>query len=375
MAMLGVASVTPAFPQISERLSVTPQSVGLLISVFTLPGAVLTPFLGVLADRYGRKRILVPSLFLFGVAGFACGFARTFELLVGLRLLQGLGGAALGSMNVTIIGDLYQGPRRTTAFGYNASVLSVGTALYPAIGGALALIGWYMPFFLPILAVPVGLFVLLVLQSPEPKVRTGLGEYLRSTLRMFRNREVLALFAAGLVTFILIYGAYLSYLPFLLEGSFGFSSLWIGLVMATTSIATAVASFYLGRLARAYGEGRLIKLGFMLYVVTFAAIPLADSIWGIIALILVFGAANGINIPSILTIIAGYPPPESRAAFMSVNGMVLRLGQTLGPLAAGAAFVLRGVGGAFLASAVLGAVTLALLLAWAPNRTLHSPEP
>jgi predicted MFS family arabinose efflux permease len=113
----------------------------------------------------------------------------------------------------------------------------------------------------------------------------------------------------------------------------------------------------------------------MLYVVTFAAIPFADSIWGIIALILVFGAANGINIPSILTIIAGYPPPESRAAFMSVNGMVLRLGQTLGPLAAGAAFVLRGVGGAFLASAVLGAVTLALLLAWAPNRTLHSPEP
>jgi MFS family permease len=375
MAMLGVASVTPAFPQISEQLTVTPQSVGLLISVFTLPGAVLTPFLGVLADRYGRKRILVPSLFLFGIGGFACGFARTFELLVGLRLLQGLGGAALGSMNVTIIGDLYRGPRRTTAFGYNASVLSVGTALYPAIGGALALIGWYMPFFLPILAVPVGLFVLLVLQSPEPTVRTGLGEYLRSTLRMFQNREVLALFAAGIVTFILIYGAYLSYLPFLLEGSFGFSSLWIGLVMATTSIATAVASFYLGRLARAYGEGRLIKFGFMLYVVAFAAIPFADSIWGIIALILVFGAANGINIPSILTIVAGYPPAESRAAFMSVNGMALRLGQTLGPVAAGAAFALRGVGGAFLASAALGAATLALLLAWAPNRALHSPEP
>jgi predicted MFS family arabinose efflux permease len=375
MAMLGVASVTPAFPQISEQLTVTPQAVGLLISVFTLPGAVLAPFLGVLADRYGRKRVLVPSLFLFGIAGFACGFARTFELLMGLRLLQGLGGAALGSMNVTIIGDLYQGPRRTTAFGYNASVLSVGTALYPAIGGALALIGWYMPFFLPVLAVPVGLFVLLVLQSPEPTVRTGLSEYLRSTLRMFRNREVLALFAAGIVTFILIYGAYLSYLPFLLEGSFGFSSLWIGLVMATTSLATVVASFYLGRLARAYGEGRLIKFGFMLYVVAFAAIPFADSIWGIIALILVFGAANGINIPSILTIVAGYPPAESRAAFMSVNGMALRLGQTLGPVAAGAAFALRGVGGAFLASAALGAATLALLLAWAPNRALHSPEP
>lgn len=375
MAVLGVASVTPAFPQISQQLAVTPQSVGLLISVFTLPGAILTPFLGVLADRYGRKRILVPSLFLFGIAGFACGFARTFELLVGLRLLQGLGGAALGSMNVTIIGDLYEGQRRTTAFGYNASVLSVGTALYPAIGGALALIGWFMPFFLPILALPVGLFVLLVLRSPEPTARAGLGEYLRSTIRMFRNREVLALFAAGVVTFILIYGAYLSYLPFLLEGSFGFSSLWIGLVMATTSIATAVAAFYLGRLARAYGEGRLIKFGFMLYVATFAAIPFAESIWGLVALILVFGAANGINIPSVLTLVAGYSPTESRATFMSVNGMLLRLGQTLGPVAAGVAVTLQGISGAFLGSAVLGAATLLLLLAWAPDRALHSREP
>jgi MFS family permease len=357
MAMLGVASVTPAFPQISAQLDVTPQSVGLLISVFTLPGAILTPFLGVLADRYGRKRILVPSLLLFGVAGFACGFARSFELLVALRLLQGFGGAALGSMNVTIIGDLYQGARRTTAFGYNASVLSIGTAVYPAVGGALAMIGWYVPFFLPILAVPVGLFVLFVLQSPEPTVRASLGEYLRSTFRMMRNRQLLALFAAGVVTFILIYGAYLSYLPFLLEGSFGFASLWIGLVMATTSVATAIAAFYLGRLARAYGEGRLIKFGFLLYVATFAAIPFATSIWGLLVLILVFGAANGINIPSILTIVAGYPPAESRAAFMSVNGMLLRLGQTLGPIVAGAAFTLRGLNGAFLASAVLGAAT------------------
>ncbi len=373
MAMLGVASVTPAFPQISEELDVTPQSVGLLISVFTLPGAILTPFLGVLADRYGRKRVLVPSLFVFGIAGFACGLARSFEVLVGLRLLQGMGGAALGSMNVTIVGDLYHGPRRTTAFGYNASVLSVGTAVYPAIGGALAMIAWYVPFLLPIVAVPVGLFVLFVLQSPAPRVRSGLGEYLRSTFRMMRNRQVLALFTASVVTFILIYGAYLSYLPFLLEGSFGFSSLWIGLVMATTSIATAIASFYLGRLARVHGEGRLVKFGFLLYVLTFAAVPFASSLWGLIALILIFGAANGINIPSILTILAGFTPTESRAAFMSVNGMLLRLGQTLGPVVAGVAFTLQGIGGAFLASAGLGAATLLVLLAWAPNRAPGTP--
>lgn len=115
--------------------------VGLLITVFTLPGVVLTPIWGVLSDRYGRKRVLVPSLILFGLAGGACALARNFELLMVLRTIQGVGAAALGAINVTIVGDLFSGRERTAALGYNSSVLSSATAAYPAIGGALATLG------------------------------------------------------------------------------------------------------------------------------------------------------------------------------------------------------------------------------------------
>jgi MFS transporter, ACDE family, multidrug resistance protein len=109
----------------------------------------MTPVLGVLPDRYGRKKILVPALLLFGLAGGACAFARGFEALLILRFFQGMGAAALGTLNVTVIGDIYEGRERSAALGYNSSVLSFGTASYPAIGGLLATFGWFYPFAFP----------------------------------------------------------------------------------------------------------------------------------------------------------------------------------------------------------------------------------
>jgi MFS family permease len=81
--------------------------------------------------------------------------------------------------------------------------------------------------------------------------------------------------------------------------------------------------------------------------------------WIMLPLVMLYGAANGMNIPSILTLLSGLAPPEYRAAFMSVNGMVLRLGQTLGPIVAAAMLQFGGLSGAFYGSAMLALVTLA----------------
>ena len=78
MAVLGVSTLTPAFPAISGEFGISGGQVGLLITVFTLPGVVLTPMLGVLSDHHGRRKIRVPALLLFGAAGGACVFARGF---------------------------------------------------------------------------------------------------------------------------------------------------------------------------------------------------------------------------------------------------------------------------------------------------------
>ncbi len=362
MAVLGVSTVTPVLPHVAGVFQKTPQSVALVIVMFTLPSAVFTPVLGVLADRIGRKTVLVPSLLLFALAGAACGFARDFEWLLTLRFFQGIGAAAIGAINVTLLGDLYRGGDRATALGYNASVLSIGTGVYPAVGGVLAVLGWYYPFFLPVLALPVAWVVMQVLDNPEPPAEGSLSEYIGAAMRAVWRREVVVLLVASVVTFVLIYGSLLAFFPFLLEERFGASPIFIGVVMSATSIATAVVSFMLGDLTRKFGSRALVKAGFVLYVLSLALIPVATSLWLLSVPILLFGVANGLNIPSILTMLNGYSPDAYRAAFMSLNATVLRLGQTVGPVIVGVAVDVLGLAGSFWATAVLGLVMFVVLV-------------
>jgi MFS family permease len=360
MAVLGVSSVAPAFPGIGRALGLPSQAVGNLITAFTLPGVVLTPILGILADRWSRKRILVPSLMVFGLAGSACSLVHDYEFLLVLRFVQGIGAASLSVLYITLIGDLYHGEARTTAMGYNASVLSVGTASYPVIGGALATLGWSYPFALPILAVPIGFLVLFGLENPEPKHKQGLRMYFQQAWESIKHRQALGLFALILMTFAIVYGAYLTYLPFLMENAFQASPLLIGVAMSGMSLATALTSSQLGRLARIFSKRTLLQVACGLYAAALLMIPLTPSLWVLGIPVILFGLAQGLSIPNLQTLLAGLAPLEHRGAFMSINGMILRLGQTVGPPLMGMAFGAWGIEGAFYAAAVTAAAMLVL---------------
>jgi ACDE family multidrug resistance protein len=356
MAVLGASSVGPALPKVADELGVSSGQVGLLITVFTLPGVLLTPIWGVLSDRYGRKTILVPSLLLFGVAGASCALARNFELLMVLRFVQGVGAAALGAINVTVIGDLYSGHERTEAMGYNSSVLSVGTASYPVIGGLLATLGWYYPFALPLVAVPIGLLVLFSLRNPEPADSGDLKEYFGNVAKNLKDRRVIGLFAASLVTFIILYGPHITYLPILMDQYFGASPLLTGAIVSSSSVVTALTSTQLGRLTRIVPEKMLIRVSFVLYAVALSIVPLVPVLPLLLVATAVYGFAQGINIPNILSLLTGSAPQENRGAILSLNGTILRLGQTLGPLLMGLAAATFSLGGAYFVVAALAAV-------------------
>ncbi|MDF1535800.1 MAG: MFS transporter [bacterium] len=353
MGVLGVASITPAFPRIIQDLGIEAGRIGLLIIVFTLPGIFLSPFLGILADRFGRKRILVPSLALFAVAGGSCGLVRDFNLLLVLRFFQGAGGSALASLSATVIGDLFEGRARAAAMGYNASVLAVGTAAYPAVGGMLALFGWHYPFLLPFLALPVAWLVFFRMDTPEPSRKQGLSEYLKGAGVILANRRVIGVFMVSVATFIILYGSLLTFFPLLASRRFGASTLAIGLIMSCMSITTGITSTQLGRLTRTFSEASLIKISFLFYGAALAIIPVAPSLEFYLVSSFIFGLGHGMNIPCIMSLMAGYAPMEHRGVLMSVNGTVLRLGQTLGPLVMGLAFTLWGITGPFFAGAVL----------------------
>lgn len=358
IAVLGVSSVTPAFPKLANELNVLPQNIGFLVTAFTFPSVVLGPIIGLLADRLGRKKILIPSLMLFGIAGTTCAFVRDFNLLVLLRLLQGIGAASLLSLSVTLIGDLYSGERRTAAMGYNASVSSIGTALYPTIGGALAVMGWYYPFMLPFVAIPVGFLALFLLKNPEPKSEQNLKQYLKNALPILKNRHILGLFIASAANFSLLYGAYVTYLPTLLEGSFKASSLTIGLMLSSISVAIAITSSQLGKLARRFPEKSLIKASFVFYGLALLIIPFVNNLWLLLIPTTIFGIGLGIGFPSIQTLLAELAPREYLGTVISINGTFFGLGQTLGPLLMGIAFGVGGINSVFFAGVGLAIASL-----------------
>ena len=358
MSVLGVASITPALPKIARHFEIATQDIGLLIIIFTLPGVFLTPLLGIAADRIGRKKVLIPSLLLFGIAGFACAFIQSFEILIVLRFLQGVGAASLGSLNVTIIGDLFEGRERAAAMGFNASFIGIATASYPFIGGILASIEWHYVFFLPVLAVPVALLVIVKMDNPEPRNKQTLKAYLVNALRSVKDKNALILFAASIVTFIILYGSYLTYLPILLDKNYSAKPFTIGIIMSVMSTVTAVVSSQLGRITGKIDTRRLLIFSFVFYGIALLLIPFTHSIPFLIFAVIIYGIGHGLNIPSIQTMLSGIAPLEYRAAFMSMNGMVLRLGQTLGPLIMGFMYVLGSQEMVFVGGACFAFVTV-----------------
>ena len=359
--IMGVSSITPAFPKIVKELNISARDVGLLIAVFSFPGILLTPFLGVIADRWGRKRIIIPSLMLFGIAGGLCFFVRDFKLLLILRLIQGAGAASLGSLTVTIIGDLYSRKELVAAMGYNSSVRSIGSASYPAIGGALAMMGWHYPFILPVIAVPIGFLVLFNLKTPEPKNEVHIREHLNIVWKKLRNRQMVGLLVISIIIFVMLFGSYMTCFPLLLGNSFGLSSLIIGLIMAGASLIAAFISSQLGKIIKLFSKKNILKISFILYALALSIIPLISRPWLFFIPVIIFGVAHGMNIPIIQALFAEAAPLKYRATFMSVSGMTFRVGQTLGPLLMGIVISVWGIGGAFYAGAGLSIVMFMII--------------
>lgn len=361
MAVMGVSTITPVLPDVRADLGLTNQQAGLLVVFFSLPGIIMTPLLGILADRFGRKNVLVPSLLLFALAGFTCFFLRDFQWILIFRVLQGAGAASLGSLNSTLIGDIYPKEERSTVMGYVASVLSVGTASYPAIGGAMALLGWHFPFLLPLLALPVAWAVLFRLDNPEPKREDSFMNYMKESLQNIKSPEIITLFISSFVIFVILFGAYLTYLPLMMNDKFQSSSLEIGLMLTSMSVTTAITSAFLGKINRFLSERQMILLGFAAYAVAFAIIPLMTNVLLLLLPIVIFGIGHGMNFPSIQSHLTKVAPLKYRGMFMSFNGMVLRIGQTTGPLIIGWFFVLGGHLWAFAGASIMALVMLAVL--------------
>ncbi|MBW2003403.1 MAG: MFS transporter [Deltaproteobacteria bacterium] len=360
---IGIFSLSPAFPRIVKELQISPKDIGLVITVFTFPGILLMPVMGIIADLFGRKKVLVPALILFALAGGLCLFVRDFKTLLILRFFQGIGVAPLSSLNVTVIGDLYAGKKRTAAMGYNQSVFSVGAAGLSTVGGALAMMGWYYPFMLPLMAIPVGLLVMFFLKSPTPELKNTkrFKEYIWGVTETIKKGQIIAIYSVTIVIFIIVAGSYATYFPLLMGITFNASPFFIGIVMSSVYIASALSSSQMGKIIQRFPEKSVIRASFLLYTLALVIVPFMLNIWLFFIPALLLGAAQGISLPTIQTLLGSLSSNENRAIIMSFYGTALRLGQTLGPPLIGIVFAISGINAAFYASSCLALAAFGLI--------------
>ncbi|WP_397452424.1 MFS transporter [Pseudomonas sp. NA-150] len=143
-----------------------------VISAYTLTFASFVMPAGALADRFGRKRILVIGLSLFTLASLICGAAPNVAALNAARALQGLGAALLLSAALATLSHSFRGPQRAAAFAFWGSVIGIAISLGPVVGGFITQhFGWEWAFYInvPIGAAIIALVLRTLKESRDPQ--------------------------------------------------------------------------------------------------------------------------------------------------------------------------------------------------------------
>lgn len=402
IAVLGTALLSPILDSLTGPFGVSAARIGLMITAFTAPAAVLIPVTGVLTDRFGRKPVLVAGLLLFGSAGVAIAFTTDFRLVLGLRLLQGVGFAGTIPVIITAIGDLYTGDAEATGQGLRFGVSGLSQAIFPALAGLLVVTAWQYPFLLYGLAIPVAAAVHLRLEEPaghrgtialtpdggkddagRSSDETGSdAAYARRLFALTTQPRVAAiLLARGLIVVPFI--GFLTYNSLIVVRLLDGTPRLAGVLVAVFSVVYAVTATQAGRITAIF-DSRLFPL-----VTANACLAIGLPVFtvaprtGIATVgVVVLGVGVGLTFSLYRSIITGLASESLRGGLVSLGESLGRLAGALTPLGMGLAIALLepelGTGvalqwaavGAGLFGGLLGAACV--LVAWRAPSVQHS---
>ena len=192
--VLGNSMLIPVFPEMQKAMSISPFQAGLTITFFSLPAGIAIPIMGFLADKIGRKKIIVPSLIIYGLGGIISGLApiifnKSFTILLTGRVIQGIGAAGTAPIAMALVSDIFTSAERSKAQGTLESANGLGKVISPVLGAAIALIIWYALFFVyAFLAIPIALAIWLVIKEPEFQAKNqSLAAYMSKIKSIFQN--------------------------------------------------------------------------------------------------------------------------------------------------------------------------------------------
>ncbi|MBC6452080.1 MAG: MFS transporter [Hormoscilla sp. SP5CHS1] len=357
--------VAPVLPDVIGQLQFDPAVAGNLVSIHCLTIALFSPPLGILADRIGPVRVLVPSLVLYAVFGMAGAWIDSFEPLLATRALLGAASGGLAAASLGLLGRMYEGQARSRVMGYATSTLTITGILFPALGGWVGARNWRMAFLLYGLALPLALLASSVfpahnsiVRQPSGKSRTQSNQQL---LQVLKHPQTWRLLLSVAFTSVAMY-AVVIYAPIYLKKTLGLGALMNGMVLASRALGAAfISAFGARQLASRLGPKKAIGVGLLLMAMTLVSIPFLHQLHWILVAAISFGAGFGIALPTLYNSLADCSPKDLRSSVLAVGTGAGFWGQFISPILLGPVLKLGGMEWVFYAAAFV-ALTACFLL-------------
>nr|WP_284733842.1 MULTISPECIES: MFS transporter [unclassified Dyella] len=172
---LEISSVPAVLPTVEKLLHTGFSGAQWIMNAYTIACTTVLMASGTLADRYGRKRMLLLSVVAFGITSLACGLARDASVLIAGRFLQGMSGGAMVICQIAALSHQFQeGPARSRAFAAWGIIFGVGLGFGPMIGSAIAVwLDWTWVFLIqvPLAVLTLALIAWSVDESRDPEAK------------------------------------------------------------------------------------------------------------------------------------------------------------------------------------------------------------
>ncbi len=339
---LGFGIIIPSLPGVIMQLTGEPVSTaadwsGYLMAVYALLQFFMAPVFGNLSDRFGRRPILLASLFAFGVDFLLTGLATSMVWLFIGRAFAGVFGASFSTAGA-YIGDISDDSNRAKNFGFIGAAWGCGFTLGPVIGGFVAEhIGLRAPFFaaaaLALANVAFGWFVL-----PEslPVERRRKFEWARANpFGAFKSLTHLPM-VTGLLFAVFLYQVAHDSLPavwmFYTQLKFGWGPSEVGWSLTFVGVMTVIVMGGLtGVLVPKLGERRAIVIGFLLMTVGFVGYALVPQGWMIYPAI-VIGSLGGIANPAVQSVMSKQAGPSSQGELQGAVASLASIAAIISPI-------------------------------------------
>lgn len=319
--VIGIAIIVPVLPAYLEQLTgddigTAAVDGGWLLLVYSAMQFLFAPLIGNLSDRFGRRPVLLVSVFTFAIDNLICALATSFWMLFVGRVLAGISGASFGTA-AAFIADVSTDETRAKNFGLIGIAFGTGFALGPVIGGLLGELGPRVPFFGAALLAFLNFAIAwrLLPESLETKHHRRF-ELARANpvgaLQQMRSYPGILWVLLVFFLYWLAHSVYPAVWAFVGAYRYGWSEGQIGLSLGIFGIGAAlVMAVVLPRVVPVLGEWRTAVLGLLFSVLGLAGYAAAWQGWMVYAVILLTTIEN-LAEPPLRSIAAAKVPPSAQ---------------------------------------------------------------